>query len=314
MNTHLIGPLIRMGLRDILRHKLRSFLTMLGVVFGVGSVVAMLAVGEGASQQAVEAIRQLGSQNVMLTSVKPQESGTEGLQQHGHMSIYGLLYEDEVRIRETVPGVRRTVPVRFMRKNGMLGSRKMELRVVGTTPDWFNVVVRPVLAGRVLSARDSARAAPVCVLTETSARRLLAGSHSIGQTLRLGSVFFEVIGIVRNAGSGGSMQTPDRDADAYIPMNCGIQRFGEAEMRRSTGSFEIERVELSQIIVEFAAIGQVEPGVRAIETMLRSAHKHVDYRADVPLALLREAEETKRRFNVVRQISSASCSTQPGCG
>ena len=71
--------LVRTGAQDVLRHKLRSFLTMLGMVFGVGSVVAMLAVGEGASEQALEAIRKLGSRNILISSVKPTETGAEGV-------------------------------------------------------------------------------------------------------------------------------------------------------------------------------------------------------------------------------------------
>ena len=292
-------PLAMMGAQDVMRHKLRSFLTMLGVVFGVGSVVAMLAVGEGASEQALEAIRKLGSQNILLSSVKPPESGMESAKRSGMMSVYGLLYADEERIREIVPGVKRTVPARFVRKQGILGGAMMELRVVGTVPAWFEVVARPVLAGRVLTDTDMRSTSPVCVLTESGARKLLAGHNTVGQTLRIGSTYFEVVGIVKNAEGGGAMQTPDRDADVYIPMNAGIERFGEVEMQRSSGSFAVDRVELSQIIVEMDSTESVEPGMKAIESMLVHFHKKEDYRVDVPLALLREAEASKRRFNAV---------------
>ena len=292
-------PLISMGLTDILRHKMRSFLTMLGVVFGVGSVVAMLAVGEGASQQALEAIRRLGSQNIILMSVKPSEASAEGVQRSSRLNTYGLLYADEIRILETVPGVVQTVPARFMRKQGMLGTQLLELRVVGTTAKWFDVVARPVVAGRLLAEQDERTRAAVCVLTENGARKLLAGQHTIGQTLRLGSTFFEVIGIVRNAEGTGGMQTPDRETDVYIPMKTGLERFGEIEMQMSASSRSLEKVELSQIIVEMRATTDVEPGMQAIEAMLKRFHKKEDYRIDVPLALLREAEATKRRFNGV---------------
>ncbi|NLF87162.1 MAG: ABC transporter permease, partial [Lentisphaerae bacterium] len=263
-------PLVFMGLTDILRHKLRSFLTMLGVVFGVGSVVAMLAVGEGASQQALDAIRKLGSQNIILTAVKPPEGGAEGIQRSSRMNTYGLLYADEARILETIPGVARTVPARFMRKQCFLGALSMELRVVGTTAAWFDVVARPVVAGRLLSTQDERSRATVCVLTENGARKLLAGQHTIGQTLRLGSTFFEVVGIVRNAESTGGMQTPDRETDVYIPMKTGIERFGEVEMQMSASSRSMEKVELSQIIVEMRDTSAVEPGMQAIEAMLRT--------------------------------------------
>ena len=294
-----ILPLVQMGLTDILRHKMRSFLTMLGVVFGVGSVVAMLAVGEGASQEALDSIRKLGSQNIILTSVKPPEAGAEGVQRTSRMNNYGLLYDDEQRILETVPGVVQTVPARFLRKQGMLGSLSLELRVVGTTEDWFRVVERPVVAGRLLTAKDNADKSTVCILTENGARKLLAGRHSIGQTMRLGSTFFEVVGIVRNAEGTGAMQTPDRETDVYIPMRTGTERFGEIDMQRSASSRSMERVELSQIIVEMRTTEDVRPGMHAIEAMLSRFHKKEDYRVDVPLALLEEAEATKRRFNGV---------------
>jgi putative ABC transport system permease protein len=209
-------PFIRLGLTDVWRHKTRSFLTMLGVVFGVGSVIAMLAVGEGASQQALESIRRLGSQNIMVMSVKPtsEESGSTGAQ-HGRLAVYGLFYEDQARICETIPGVSLTVPARMTRRIARLGERQLELRVVETQPSWFDVVQRPVLAGRVLTENDLLMRANVCVLTEHGVRRLLAAEGNVGQRIRISSGIFEVIGVVRND-TGGTVRAPDSEADAYI--------------------------------------------------------------------------------------------------
>ncbi|HHU13816.1 MAG TPA: ABC transporter permease, partial [Lentisphaerae bacterium] len=174
-------PFIKLGLTDVWRHKTRSFLTMLGVVFGVGSVIAMLAVGEGASQQALDSIKRLGSENIMVMSVKPtDEEGSNTGAQRGRLAIYGLLYDDEARIRETVPGVVLTVPARMTRRMARLKERQLELRVVETVPGWFEVVRRPVLAGRTLAPNDLQMYANVCVLTEHGVRRLLAGEHMVG--------------------------------------------------------------------------------------------------------------------------------------
>ena len=294
-----IAKLVRSGAADVWRHRLRSFLTMLGMVFGVGSVVAMLAVGEGASKQSPESIRKLGSRNIILASVKPPETGAEGMQRSARLSNYGLLYLDEVRIRETIPGVLRTVPARFMQKNAIYGSLQVELRVVGTTEAWFDVIRRPLIAGRVLLAEDTARVSPVCVLTETGARKLLAGRSTIGQEIRISSTAFTVVGIVRNEQASGGLQMPDSEADAYIPMKAGLERFGSTEMKRSSSSFSASKVELSQIVVEMASDEAVRPGMKAISAMLAAFHRKQDYRIDVPLALLEEAAATKRRFNAV---------------
>lgn len=291
--------LVKMGASDVLRHKLRSFLTMLGMVFGVGSVVAMLAVGEGASEQALEAIRKLGSHNIILTSVKPPESVAAGMQKRSHLAVYGLRYADETRVLETIPGVRQTVPARFLRKKAIYGPTQTELRLVGTTEAWFEVVSRPVLAGRILTSEDSRKNAPVCVLTESGARKLLAKRHTIGQTVQIANHLFTVVGIVRNAESQAGMQMPDTSADVYIPIGTSLERFGAVETRRSGGSFSMERVELSQVIVEMKTDDDVRPGMKAIKSLLATFHKKEDYKIDVPLALLEEAAATKRRFNAV---------------
>ncbi len=290
---------INLGVKNLLLHKLRSFLTMLGVVFGVGSVIAMLAVGEGASKEALDRIRKLGSLNIIINAAKPIEEET-ATNMRVFMSMYGLLYDDEKRIAESFPSVRKTVPAKVVRKEGRLGDRVMELRVVGTTPDWFELVKRSLVAGRELVRSDITNRKNVVVLTEHGTRKLLATRNTIGEKLRLGGFYFEVVGIIQNAGSvGGDVQTPDEEIDAYIPLVVAQERFGDIFLKRVSGSETRERVELHQIIVEVESTDQVESTATGIETMLKRFHKKTDYRISVPLALLRQAEATKRTFNIV---------------
>lgn len=290
---------VALGIENLLLHKLRSFLTMLGVVFGVGSVVAMLSVGEGASKEALEQIRKLGSHNILVSSVKPaEEEATSNAR--SFMSIYGLTYDDYERIRAGFRDIRRSVPVKSMRKDARLGERSLELRVVGTTADWFDVVPREVLAGRVLLPRDQERRAPVAVLTEFGARRLLAAEGTVGRSIRIGGDVFEIVGIVRSeSGQAGNIQIPDQEVDVYIPIEVARSYFGDVFTKRSSGTFIRERVELNQIIVQADRTESVEAAAAAIETMLDRFHKTDDYRMRIPLALLKEAEATKRRFNIV---------------
>lgn len=290
---------VRLGVKNLLLRKLRSFLTVLGVVFGVGSVVAMLAVGEGASKEALERIRMLGSNNIIIDSIKPVEE-EDAIMADSNMSIFGLLYEDEQRIAETFTATNRTVPIKLIRKEGRLGNKMLELRVVGTTPGWFELVSRPMIAGRVLHHSDSGSQKNTVVLTEHGARRLLANESTIGQPLRIGGDYFEVIGIVRSEGeSAGTIQTPDQEVDAYIPLNVAKDRFGDVYTKRTAGSRIRERVELHQMIVEVDSIDQVESTAAGIERMLNRFHKKPDYKISVPLTLLRQAEATKRTFNIV---------------
>jgi putative ABC transport system permease protein len=290
---------ILLGIENLLLHKLRSFLTMLGVVFGVGSVVAMLSVGEGASKEALAQIRKLGSNNIIISSVKSAEEEQTSTV-HSHMSIYGLTYEDHIRISKSFANVRQTAPAKLMRKDSRLGERSMELRVVGATPQWFDLVPRNLVAGRVLMQSDQDKKSPVAILTEYGARKLLATRGSVGQTLRIGGSEFEIAGIIRSeSGQAGSIQIPDQEIDVYIPLEVARRYFGDIFAKRTSGSDERELVELHQIIVQVDDPRHAEVVAAGIERMLQRFHKKKDYVVSVPLALLKQAEATKRTFNIV---------------
>ncbi len=290
---------IWLGIENLLLHKLRSFLTMLGVVFGVGSVVAMLSVGEGASKEALEQIRKLGSNNVIITSIKSADDEAESTQ-HSHMSIYGLTYDDHARVAETFNTIRQTAPVKLIRKEARLGQRSMELRIVGTTPKWFDLVRRPIIAGRILNEEDDKNQSPVAILTEFGARKLLAAESTIGQSLRIGGDYFEIIGIIKSeSGQAGNIQIPDQQVDVYLPLKLTRKYFGDIFSKTTAGGRTMELVELHQIIVQVDSTENVESTAAGIERMLARFHKKKDYVVSVPLALLRQAEATKRTFNIV---------------
>ena len=294
-----LGRNIWLGIENLLLHKLRSFLTMLGVVFGVGSVVAMLSVGEGASKEAVAQIRKLGSNNIIISSIKSAEEEQTSTT-HSHMSIYGLTYEDHQRISQSFAGVQQTAPAKLMRKDSRLRERSMELRVVGATPEWFKLVPREIVAGRVLLQSDQDTKSPVAVLTEYGARKLLATQGSVGQTLRIGGNEFEIVGIIHSeSGQAGNIQIPDQEIDVYIPLEVACRYYGDIFAKRTAGSEEREKVELHQIIVQVDDPRHAEAVGAAIERMLERFHRKKDYAVSVPLALLKQAEATKRTFNIV---------------
>jgi putative ABC transport system permease protein len=302
MNKLYLYQNIILGVKNLMLHKLRSFLTMLGMVFGVASVIAMLSIGEGASAKALEDIKKLGSTNIIINSVKPIEEAeaSQVPRSSRSASIYGLLYSDAERVKRTFEAVTAVVPVKSLRKEGRLNDKSLELRLVGTSPLWFDLVQRPLLAGRSMTARDNDDFANVAVLTEYGARRLLATKNTIGQSLRLGGEYFEVIGIVASEGAAsGDIQSLDENVDAYIPISVAKGRFGDMVTVMSTGSFQREVVELHQMIVSVRTNEEVEGTAKALETMLGRFHAHKDFSMSVPLTLLRQAEATKRTFNIV---------------
>ena len=299
---------VRLGIENLLLHKLRSFLTALGVIFGVGSVVAMLSVGEGASKKALDEIKKVGSNNIIISSMKPREDENNNASMGGHPSavVYGLTYKDFDRIKGTFSTLQTTVPVKEVRKEGRMGGRTLELRVVGTNPDWFELVKRPLEVGRVLLDSDMSQRSSVAVLTEFGARRLLATRSSVGENLTIGENSFKVVGIVKSeSNTGTDIQLPDQEVDAYIPLEVARQYYGDIVMKRTSSSMEITSVELSKIIAQVDDITNVESTAKGIETMLTKFHSKLDYEMSVPLAMLRQAQATKRTMNIV--LGSIAC-------
>lgn len=297
---------LKLGIENLLLHKLRSMLTMLGIVFGVASVIAMLSVGEGASQQALDRIRRLGSHNILLSAEKAIEDETDMTTGRKRVITYGLTYADQGRISETFDTVRLTVPAKILRKQSRSGKRMTDIRLVGTTEHWFDLVQRELIAGRVLTAADREERRAVAVITETVARQQLAVEHVLGEPLRVGDDIYEVVGVVRNEGGAGTtLQTPDRPHDVYVPLTVARERYGDLDMRIASGSFNREKVELHQLIVNIDTLSHVEPTAEAIRRMLVLTHKSRDYRIHVPLALLRQARDTQRTFNIV--LGSIAC-------
>ena len=268
---------IRLGVKNLLLHKLRSLLTVLGLVFGVGSVIAMPAVGEGASQKALDDIRKLGSNNIISSSIKPtNEDGSSSTSGKSFVHAFGLRYEDEVRIRETMPGVKQTVPVKIIRQRTAYGQtyEQTEMRIVGVSEGWFDLVKRKKLAGRTLTQHDSEHSAYVCVLTEHGARTILAGGHTIGKPVSLGDAIYEVVGIVRS--EHGGEHVPDMRPDAYIPISTFIDRYEDIEYRHEAGIRSCTRIELRNILVEVKDQSQVRSTADAIRAMLKRFHDHED--------------------------------------
>ncbi len=298
LNTRFIRN-VRLGIKTLMLHKMRSILTMMGMVFGVGAVIAMLAVGEGASKEALDQIRRLGSQNIIITSQKPAQGSGSGSMRI-RLNIYGLLYDDLGRITQSFEHVERVVPAKLIRGTGRVGERALELRLVGTTPNWFELVERERIAGRVMVPQDMKTNANIVVLTEHGARKLLAGQDPIGTKVKINQGYFEVVGVIKSESTdSGSMQTPDEEIDAYIPLNVAIERFGDITTIRGRGSRSREKVELHQLIVQVDSIEHVEATAAGIERMLTIFHPKKDYKISVPLALLRQAEATQRTFNIV---------------
>ena len=296
---------VRLGLRSLWLHRLRSLLTVLGIVFGVCSVIAMLAIGEGASHEAQEQIKNLGSQNIILQSVKPPEERKVSDQANRSFALhYGLTYTDLGRMEASIPGVELTLPARIMKEYVWNVSRRVDCDIIATIPRYPEMRNQHVSEGRFFTQTEMVGKANVCVLGAETATALFPLETVVGSQVRVGDDYYHVIGVMDPLSSaplagevkGGGRSSLNR---MFIPLDTAKTRFGETLMKQRSGSFEAERVELHEVTVKAASLEQVRPVADAIRSLLEHGHKKKDYEIVVPLELLRRAERTKQIFSIV---------------
>ena len=296
---------VRLGLRSLWLHRLRSLLTVLGIVFGVCSVIAMLAIGEGASYEAQEALKKLGSQNIILRSVKPPEEQKVSNNQNNYVLDYGLKYEDITRIQSTIPGVTTIVPARVMREYVWNITWRVDAEVVGTVPWYPTMRNHRVAQGRFFTDTDQSSAENVCVLGDRMAQTLFPLESPVGKTVRVGQQYYRVVGIMEPLSTASkdevmqSTSTQPAVDRMFIPLETAKRRYGEVLFKRRSGSFEQERVALHEVTVKVDRTERVVPVSLAIKDLMERNHKKKDYDVVVPLEQLKQAERTKQIFNIV---------------
>ena len=296
---------VRLGFKSLWLHRLRSLLTVLGIVFGVCSVIAMLAIGEGASYEAQENIKTLGSQNIILRSIKPpEEQKVSNKGSQNYVMDYGITYQDVKRIRATIPGVTIVLPSRVIRDYAWQISRRVDCELVGTVPWYPEMRNHRVASGRFFTDTDMDAQASVCVLGSEMVSALFPLESPLGKHIRVGGDYYQVIGVMEPRGRGPKSDetqetTKTTGKRMFIPLETIKMRYGEVLMRRRTGSFEAERVQLHEVTVKVAKLDQVMNVADAIKQALEHGHKKKDYVIDVPLEMLKQAERTKRIFNIV---------------
>jgi putative ABC transport system permease protein len=294
-----------LAIRNLLLHKLRSVLTLLGTILGVASVIAMLSIGEGSKQEALEQIRRLGAANVIVRSVKPQPTNDlPSSSTSSYVLAYGLKYTDLRIIKDLQLSDCIVVPSVVHKKNLQHGKRHLNAaRVVGTTAD-LPLVKELRLKGRFFTAEDVAKSANVIVMGQSIARELFGFEEPLGKSLLVGDDAYRVIGVIANRDSGTSKplseDTNDQNNDLYIPISSAQNRMGIVQRLVETGSRQYVRIELSELIIQVKDQSQVRPLAAVIRTIMAQSHAgKKDYEVQVPLELLNQAEREKRLWNLV---------------
>nr|WP_232105540.1 ABC transporter permease [Gimesia panareensis] len=290
-------------MKSLLLHKLRSGLTMLGIVFGVFSVIAMLAIGEGASAQAQKQVLELGATNVIVRSIKPPDEVAQ-TSSSARVLQYGLLRSDYKVLTETLPTIISAAPIREIDREVRFLKEAMNARVVGCTADYMEMNHLDLAGGRFLTASDQNKLLNVAVVANEVANKLFKYEDPLGQSIRIGPMFYTVVGVTKDrtasAAIGGSLSGQDYNKDVYIPIKTLQAREGDLDIKRQAGSMTAEHIELNQITLRVNDKDTVLPTAQAIRETLEQSHpRNKDYAVVVPLELLKQAEQIRMIFNVV---------------
>lgn len=305
----------RLGLANLLLHKLRSVLTALGIIIGVGAVVLLAAYGEGSKRAALADIKELGANNIILRSVKPPEAvelqeesqgggggGGFGEEEQMLVNAYGLTRKDHDRLStEYVRPVEEMVPLKrvgsFVYKGG---TTVKSAQVFGTSPSLGAVVPMRVDRGRFLTTQDAIELNSVAVIGADVAQQLFQLEDPLGNTFGIDDQQFAVVGILQSAGLNAGTGR-DINFDVYIPLRTSEVLFGDDTVKAS--GREAERVELSELIIRVPETSQVLPVAAQVRRVVEVGHGDKDdVQIIVPLELIQQEERTRLLFTVFMVI------------
>jgi putative ABC transport system permease protein len=299
-------PTLAMGLDNLLANKLRSLLTMLGMIFGVAAVVAMLSIGAGAQQQVMAMIESMGVRNLIVESrPAPDQQAFQRLRQ----TSPGLSLADLRVIKATVTDVGATTARKRFTPAKLIPKPFADSPTVfGVEPTFHGIAGLEVAEGRFITAEDDAAAAPVAVLGEGARIALFGGRAALGEHVKVNELWLRVVGVCggvvsATSGSGGG-PAEDRNNVIYVPLRTAILRLEDSQSQRQD--------EIDGIYLQMPTAEATVPASRVVRRVLGETHRGADdFTLVVPSELLAEQRRTQRIFEMV-MVAIASISLLVG--
>ena len=243
----------RIALRALARNKLRSSLTMLGIIIGVGAVIATVSIGQGAEYLVQQGIQSMGTNAVFIAA----GSGRPGGARMGFWAVKTLTLEDLDAIMREVPLIRQAAPAVMSRAQVVYQNQNWNTGILGTSPNYFDIRSWPVQSGTAFTQEEVDYAANVCVLGTTVANMLFPNESPVGKMIRIGHLPFRVTGVLESKGQ--SVMGDDQDDRIFAPYST-VQK-------KISGITWIQFINASAVTQE-ASLAAVQP----ITALLRERH------------------------------------------
>jgi putative ABC transport system permease protein len=299
-------PDLRLGFENLSSHKLRSLLTMLGMIFGVAAVVSMLSIGAGAQHKVMSFIEQMGVRNLI---VEAREASNDSSLSKIRRISPGLTLQDYEMIREQVSQIVESTPRKRFTPTKLIPKAQQDVPVIyGVQPSYLQIAGLRVIRGRFFDFEDNENAAPVCVLGAGAKTSLFGASDAVGQYVKVNDQWFHVIGVVgpqlTTETEVSGLPTEDLNNLIYAPVNAVLTRLDDADSYLHD--------EIDGIYLELKSASEAPVVAEVVRGILNVSHHHAgDFSLIVPVELLAEQQRTERLFNTV-MVAIASISLLVG--
>ena len=285
-----IGENVRLAIRGLADHKFRSFLTMLGIIFGVASVIAMLSIGEGAKREAIAKYQDLGVNNIIIREKKLSD---EELEEVRAKFSQGLSIQDAAVIKEIVPGVQRITSQAEINIDVKFADKSVKSTVIGVTPDFLSMMNYKIRRGELINDNHYNQRLKVCILGAGVATALYQQEDPIGKMIKIEDQWLEVVGVLESktlfTETVGELAARDLNTDVYVPLSTFLNRFS----RESVLSSEIQ-----QITVQVDNSNRLIEASKLINEILKRHHfNNDDYSIIIPFELLKQEEKERQIYN-----------------
>jgi putative ABC transport system permease protein len=311
----------------VLANKIRSFLTALGIIFGVGAVIAMLAIGSGAQQEILDQIKLVGLNNIIINPVVEQKeekvSEDEGSKEKKKKFTPGLTLRDAESIKAIIPGVKEVSPEILIEttiiKNGISRSAKL----VGVEPAYFRITNFNLAKGKNFNDEQLRRGEPVCIIGKSIQTKFFSKEDPIGKTIKVGPHWLKIIGVLEerivSKNSLANLGIRDNNMDVYTPIKTMLIRYKNRELvtdamikaqnKNKTISSEyglaseakaVNYHQLDRLVVQVSETENLTATADVLARLMeRRHHKVIDYEITIPELLLKQQQKTKSIFNIV---------------
>ncbi|MCU4164713.1 ABC transporter permease [Carboxylicivirga caseinilyticus] len=315
----------------ILSNKVKSFLTALGIMFGVAAVISMLAIGKGAQQEVLEQIKLVGVNNIIITpvdqSIEANNQDSDSDNNKNKKFSRGLHQMDAQAILETIPTVGKITPVVSLNYHAIKDGKSYPVSLEGVSPSYFEMLNINIDRGEIFSEQQTSKGVPVCIIGDNIRSKFFNQDDPIGQYIKCGQVWLRVIGTIEKrdftTSASDEMGISSTDNTIIIPIKTMLMRFkdkgsinpevmdnmagggmvffmGGGEEEGSTAKESKTSNQLDKIIVQVDETEHLSATADVIKRLILRRHSNIfDFEVTVPELLLKQQQKTNEIFNIV---------------